>query len=31
LFAIALVLFAITLAINLVGEYFAGRLRKFQS
>ena len=31
LFAIALVLFAVTLFINLVGEYFAGRLRKFQS
>ncbi len=31
LFAIALVLFVITLAINLVGEYFARRNRRFQS
>lgn len=29
LFAIAAVLFAITLCINLLGEYFANRLRKF--
>jgi phosphate transport system permease protein len=29
LFAIAAVLFLITLAINLLGEYFANRLRKF--
>lgn len=31
LFAIALVLFLITLSINLLGEYFANRLRKFHS
>lgn len=31
LFAIALILFLITLTINLLGEYFANRLRKFQS
>ena len=31
LFAIAVVLFLITLAINLLGEYFANRLRKFQA
>lgn len=31
LFAIAVVLFLITLAINLLGEYFANRLRKFHS
>jgi len=31
LFAIAAVLFIITLFINLLGEYFANRLRKFQS
>jgi phosphate transport system permease protein len=30
LFAIAAVLFLITLTINLLGEYFANRLRKFQ-
>jgi phosphate transport system permease protein len=30
LFAIAAVLFLITLSINLLGEYFATRLRKFQ-
>lgn len=30
LFAIALVLFAITLAVNFVGEYFANRYRKYQ-
>jgi len=31
LFAIALVLFLITLSINLLGEYFANRLRKFDA
>jgi len=31
LFAIAVVLFLITLFINLLGEYFANRLRKFQA
>lgn len=31
LFAIAAVLFLITLSINLLGEYFANRLRKFQA
>ena len=31
LFAIAAVLFLITLSINLLGEYFANRLRKFHS
>ena len=31
LFAIAVVLFVITLAINLLGEYFANRLRKFHA
>lgn len=31
LFAIAAVLFLITLSINLLGEYFAGRLRKFHA
>lgn len=31
LFAIAAILFLITLAINLLGEYFANRLRKFDS
>ena len=31
LFAIATVLFLITLVINLLGEYFANRLRKYQS
>lgn len=31
LFAIAMVLFVITLTINLMGEYFANWLRKFQS
>lgn len=31
LFAIAAVLFLITLAINLIGEYFANRLRKYQA
>jgi phosphate transport system permease protein len=31
LFAIAVVLFLITLAINLLGEYFANRLRKFHA
>lgn len=31
LFAIAVVLFLITLVINLLGEYFANRLRKFHS
>jgi phosphate transport system permease protein len=31
LFAIAAVLFVITLSINLLGEYFANRLRKFQA
>jgi phosphate transport system permease protein len=31
LFAIAAILFSITLAINLLGEYFANRLRKFHS
>jgi phosphate transport system permease protein len=31
LFAIASVLFIITLAINLLGEYFANRFRKFQA
>jgi len=31
LFAIAAILFLITLAINLLGEYFANRLRKFHS
>ena len=31
LFAIAAVLFLITLTINLLGEYFANRLRKFHS
>lgn len=31
LFAIAAVLFIITLTINLLGEYFANRLRKFQA
>lgn len=31
LFAIAVVLFMITLFINLLGEYFANRLRKFQA
>jgi phosphate transport system permease protein len=31
LFAIAVVLFIITLSINLLGEYFANRLRKFQA
>lgn len=31
LFAIAVVLFLITLSINLLGEYFANRLRKFQA
>lgn len=31
LFAIAAVLFLITLAINLLGEYFANRLRKFHA
>ncbi|MFQ3575119.1 MAG: phosphate ABC transporter permease subunit PstC [Cytophagales bacterium] len=30
LFAIALVLFSITLLVNLTGEYFANRFRKFQ-
>ncbi len=31
LFAIAVVLFLITLSINLLGEYFANRLRKFDA
>lgn len=31
LFAIAVILFAITLIINLLGEYFANRFRKFQA
>ena len=31
LFAIAIVLFVITLIINLVGEYFANRLRKYDT
>lgn len=31
LFAIAALLFLITLIVNLLGEYFANRLRKFQS
>ncbi len=31
LFAIAAILFLITLIINLLGEYFANRLRKFHS
>lgn len=31
LFAIAAVLFMITLVVNLLGEYFANRLRKFQA
>jgi phosphate transport system permease protein len=31
LFAIAVVLFIITLSINLLGEYFANRLRKFHA
>ncbi len=31
LFAIAIVLFGITLIINLLGEYFANRLRKYQA
>jgi phosphate transport system permease protein len=31
LFAIAVILFLITLIINLLGEYFANRLRKYQS
>lgn len=31
LFAIAAVLFVITLAVNLLGEYFANRLRKFHA
>jgi phosphate transport system permease protein len=31
LFAIAAVLFIITLSINLLGEYFANRLRQFQA
>lgn len=31
LFAIAAVLFMITLAVNLLGEYFANRLRKFHA
>lgn len=31
LFAIAAILFLITLAINLLGEYFANRLRRFHS
>ncbi|MDR6563561.1 MULTISPECIES: phosphate ABC transporter permease subunit PstC [unclassified Arcicella] len=31
LFAIAVVLFLITLTINLIGEYFANRLRKFDA
>ncbi len=31
LFAIALVLFMITLTINLIGEYFSNRLREFQA
>ncbi|SFC44279.1 phosphate transport system permease protein [Flexibacter flexilis DSM 6793] len=31
LFAIAIILFGMTLTANLVGEYFANRLRKFQS
>lgn len=31
LFAIAALLFLITLAVNLLGEYFANRLRKFHS
>lgn len=31
LFAIAVVLFLITLSINLLGEYFANRLRKFHA
>jgi phosphate transport system permease protein len=31
LFAIAAILFIITLIVNLIGEYFANRLRKFHS
>jgi phosphate transport system permease protein len=31
LFAIAVVLFLITLSINLLGEYFTNRLRKFDA
>lgn len=31
LFAIAIVLFGMTLTVNLLGEYFANRLRKFQA